>query len=227
MISPAAAAASDTGSRASSAARSSANLVAQNGDRARQRLWRRPETLQRRPHRPRHRRRRHVGELLGVARLELDAVRPQRPHQLPQQERIAAGRVMTGRGELALHGPSIERAQELLDARGVERSGLQQPRQRLSADVLEHGGRGGVLGFARPNHQRDRERFDPPREVRDEEQRGLVRPVSVVDDKQQRRALGEVGGQPVEPVQDARGCRVAAVGNLEHHTRRQLGRARE
>jgi hypothetical protein len=62
----------------------------------------------------------------------------------------------------------------------------------------------GLLG-AQPDGEQGGEPLQPPREVGHEAQRRRVAAVQVVDDEQQRPALGEVGRQPEQAVQDREG----------------------
>jgi hypothetical protein len=90
-----------------------------------------------------------------------------------------------------------------------------------------------VVRFGRPRRSDHGDRQflnSSPKEV-EKAQRGLIRPVRVIDREQQRRAPGEVRAQPVEPMQDReRGVeqRIGGVimrpGNAEQR-RRAPGRA--
>jgi len=66
---------------------------------------------------------------------------------------------------------------------------------------------------------RDRQFLQPPPQVVQKAQRGLVSPVDVVDAQQQRAALGEVRAQPVEPVQDRERRVEQRAGHIVLHRR--------
>jgi hypothetical protein len=52
-------------------------------------------------------------------------------------------------------------------------------------------------------HEQNGQALEATREVAEESKRRRIGPVSVVDGKQQRSLVGQVGGQPVQPVQRA------------------------
>ena len=80
----------------------------------------------------------------------------------------------------------------------------------------------GLQGGACSDKQQQRQPFEPTCEIDEPTQRRLVGPVQVVYHEQRRSACGEVGGQPVEPVQD----RERRLGTLSGGSRRRRGKDR-
>jgi len=71
-------------------------------------------------------------------------------------------------------------------------------------------------------HQQDGEAVEPPGEVAEEAQRRLVGPVHVVDGQHEGRAVGQVDGEPVQPV----GARPRDdLAGPRHHRGGERGRA--
>ena len=93
------------------------------------------------------------------------------------------------------------------DRRLAERRRDEQP-----ARILEQRGERSALLARRPqrDHQRHRQLVEAPLEVGEEAQARLVRPLEVVDGEQQRPLGGQVGDEPVQPVQHG----VARLGLL-------------
>ena len=92
-------------------------------------------------------------------------------------------------------------------------------------EVVEHRLPLARLGRAGGGDQADREAVEALREVGEPAQRGEVGPVDVVDEHEQRPLLGEVGRQPVQPVQRRAGVLLAA--HAAQHRPRQRRRTRE
>jgi hypothetical protein len=61
------------------------------------------------------------------------------------------------------------------------------------------------IGHAAGSDEHDRQAVEAPRQVAEEAQRRRVGPVGVVDGEHQGTAVGEVDGQPVEPVERSEG----------------------
>jgi hypothetical protein len=83
-----------------------------------------------------------------------------------------------------------------------------------------------LLARSRGRHDRHRELVDPLGQVEQEAQRGHVAPVRVVDRDEQRRPLGQVCGQPVQPVKPREVARVGIAGLVEQRPRERR-RSRE
>ena len=179
----------------------------------------RAQPRQRRRDGARHRRRGDLGDALGARGREGDAVGAQRPHQLPEQERVAARGVVAGAREGVVDWPVLP--QQSPDAVEPERRRLDPRRRRVLADLRERT----LLRGAGSDQQRDRERLHPPGDVREEAQRGLVGPVRVVDHEQHRCLLGKVGDQPVEAVENPDRGRLERLRDVEQDRSGQPGRA--
>ena len=136
--------------------------------------------------------------------------------------------------------PPVTRAQAAVNAasgspsaprdRAADRSGAEPARlehldRRVVGEVVEHRLPLPRLGRAGGGDEADREAVEPLREVGEPAQRGQVGPVDVVDEHQQRPLGGEVGRQPVEPVQRRAGVLLAA--HAAQHRPRQRRRAAE
>ncbi len=80
-----------------------------------------------------------------------------------------------------------------------------RPPTRLGRSATSADARRRRLARPQRDHQRQRQPLEPRREVGQPPQRGLVRPVRVIDGDEQRSAGGEIGGQPVQAVQDGEG----------------------
>jgi hypothetical protein len=133
-----------------------------------------------------------------------------------QQHRIAAGRLVARRAELRrrCREPRVDHGVasgpgELIEAQhGGHRLGLYRGEQ-AGGDVTG-------LGAGRDD-ETDREVGDAVGQVGQRPQRRLVGPVRVVDQQDERIAVGEVGGEPVQAVQafgDA--CGAARFAQADH-----------
>jgi len=105
-----------------------------------------------------------------------------------------------------------------------ERGGPQHRGERVVEQRPDRGPVAARLPGAGGQHQQHREAVEPPGEVAQEAQRRLVGPVHVVDGEHQRRAVGQVDGEPVQAV------RAAAYRDLpgpRHDRCGERGRARQ
>ena len=113
-------------------------------------------------------------------------------------------------------------ASDLLGRQPPDRDDL---RAGAVTDRAQH--RGLTPIAADPDEHCDRQGLDSPGEVRREAQRGLVRPVCIVDHDQDRALLGQIGGEPEQPVQELLRRPRQALGHLGHDAARTRGRAAE
>ena len=144
--------------------------------------------------------------------------------QRAQQEGVAAGRLVAGGRDLG-HPVAREPARHELARRGLaQRRRPDQRRGRFGFDLEQRLAIGSRVGAPDPEDHRQRRAVDPRAQVREPAQRGVVAPVRVVDDQHQRRALGHVDGEPVEPVHGRERLQIAHGGVAERRARR-LGRA--
>ena len=131
----------------------------------------------------------------GVGR---HALLGERADQLAQQQRVAAGRLVHGGGELRRDLGAGELAGERAAGVGAEAARAQH--------LVGRGEQVGELGLERragAHREQDdhRQALDAAGEVPEPAERDRVGPLRVVDEQRQRLALGEVDGQPVERVQ--------------------------
>lgn len=189
--------------------------VPQHGRGIGQRGRRSAQACERRPHPPCDGPRGHLRHLIGGRSREGHAVFAQRGRQLPQQERVAARRRPAGARKRRLGG---EQDRHLIVAKRSKGNPLTR---RVGANVGE---RVVVSVVARTDDERDLQRLDSSREVREETQGGLVGPVRIVDDQRDRPGLGNVGDEPLQAVQQADGRR-GGRGDVVDRRLRMLGGA--
>ena len=129
----------------------------------------------------------------GVRR---DALGTQRLGQLDQQQRVAAG------GVAARTSERLVPADQLGPGSLAQRLRVQADGERIAHDLADQMRVGVPLERAHATDERHAQPIQPAHEVAQPAQRRLVAPLQIVDQQQQRRLLGEVDRQPVEPVQD-------------------------
>ena len=163
------------------------------------------------------RRRRDGVDALDGDGLERHAVAQQRVRQLLDEERVAAGRGVTGARELLVDRVAADLPQPARDALRPQRRGLETAAPDVRADLRQRRSPAAarILVAPRADHDRDPQRVDAAGEVGEEAQRRLVGPVRVVDDERDRRLVGEVRDEPVEPVQQPRRRHVDALGHAD------------
>ena len=203
-----------------------AGAVAQHRDGARDRddVGRQPRQPQ--EHGARHRARTDFADRVGVSAVGPHVLRLQRLEQLPHEQRIAAGRLMTRGAERLLGIGSQPSAHELGHGGLAQLVRMHRDRHGIVGDLGEQPRVGRLLGRARGRHDEDVQAFQPALEVRDETQRRLVTPMQVVDQQQQRPVGGDVRRDPEQAVEDAEGdvgLGGAVIGGLEHPRRRLRG----
>ncbi len=141
-----------------------------------------------------------------LGRLELGQrplIEPDRPQQLGQVERIAAAR-RPGRRAQRLARRVTERGADDRAGGAFAQQRRAHDRLRLRAQRQQRRAHRGRRSGPERDEQCQRQPLQPRREVGQPAQRGLVRPVRVIDGEQQWPAGCEVGGQPVQAVQNGK-----------------------
>ena len=123
-----------------------------------------------------------------------------RPQQLGQVQRIAAARGVDGRAQLVARPAADRRAHHRAHG-ALAQQRRAQDRRRLRANRQQRCSHRRRIARPQRNQQPGRQPLQPRREVSQPAQRGLIGPVRVVDDDQQRPAGREVGHQPVQAMQ--------------------------
>ena len=179
-------------------------------------------------HRARHGSGPDLAHELGVPRVGRHPVRGERGEKLPEQERIAARRLVARRAERGVRVAPEALAHEISHPGLRERTGPQPLRGGIARDLAEQRGVGPGLARAQRGRQEDRRPLEPAGEIGEEAQRGTVAPLEVVHREEERPLGGEVEGEPVEPVQRGEGIlapTVARVGaGAAEHSARAVGR---
>ena len=178
--------------------------AAQHGDSAgrSQRGRGHPPQLQQHPARHRLRGQPPQVRHLGVGSRQ--ALGGQSVQQSPQQQRVPPGQFPAGLLERRRHRRAQHRAHQLRARGGAQRGQPQHGHGRLRSQPRDQGLvlRGPRPGLADGQDQQDRQALQPGRQMSHEPLRRLIGPVQVIDRQQQRRVLRDVGGQPVQAVQD-------------------------
>jgi hypothetical protein len=177
-------------------------------------------------HRPRHGPRPDGPHDVGVARDRTDAVELEPRDQLAHEQRVSARR-RVARGHEGVVGLLTRSLREDAGNRlGAERA----RRQRHGGDLAD-----GVeqvlvgIGLARPDRgqQQDRQLLDATRQVGEKAQRGAIRPLEIVDGKQQRPLFGEVENHPEQSVQHGEptlaGTVALRAGEVGEHRSGRIG----
>ena len=149
------------------------------------------------------------------------------------EERIPAGRRLEGGAESLVRPQTVQLARQHGDRGTPKRFGANRDGLRIG-DELCHKGGIAALPLRRPRRRNDEERhsLEPSRQVEQPPQRGAIRPVQIVDREQRRLLKGNVGGEPVEAVEDReRALRGRVLGSGERRGAKQRfherGRPRE
>ncbi len=176
-------------------------VVAQRGHRLRDPVGRRPELAKAHERVACDRLGPHVADPRARGDVRGTSIGLQGAGQLGQQERVAAAGIVRRAHELLVGLGGEQLAQHRCGRRRAERLGPDRARARLAADGLDE--RRGRLGRRRSGRQHEQhgQLVQAPGEVVREAQRRAIRPVGVVEREQQRTAVGQPGGQPVQPVQ--------------------------
>ena len=168
----------------------------------------------------------------GAGRVGRRALDLQRGQELLHEQRVAAGDVGARRGEPRGHVVEERGAHEPVDRRAGERlqddpfGGLVPG--ELGQEVRVHPG----VARATRDHRGDRQLGEPLGEIQEEAQRRGVRPMHVVDRQQERPVVRDVGGQPVEAVQQREDVILAPatgrrLGAIEQRGRESRGTVEE
>ena len=137
----------------------------------------------------------------GVLVTRCDAPPLELAEELEKQERVAAGRALTGgnEGRIGFGGERLrceQRGRLLAQPARVKDCDLGNHEQLV--EQLLHG-----AGLSRPcrQHERELDAGQPASEIDQPAQGGDIRQVCVVDGHQHGLRVGQIDGQPVEPVQ--------------------------
>ena len=136
---------------------------------------------------------------------------------------LPLGHPVAGVAEGRRHVAPEPLAHEPRDRRLAQRARAQHGDRRVGGELGEQPPVLALLGVARGHDQQDRQLLDAPRQVADEGDRARVGPVQVVDDGEQRPAVGDVDEEPEQPVQELElGLRALPCRRelrVEHRTR--------
>ena len=123
------------------------------------------------------------------------------------EERISAGRRFEGGAEGLVRLQTVQLAREHGDRGAPKRLGANRGDLRIGDELSDECGIV-ALSLGRPGSGGDEERhsLEPSRQVEEPAQGGRVGPVQVVDREQRRLLKGNVGGEPVEAVEDREGA---------------------
>jgi hypothetical protein len=107
---------------------------------------------------------------------------------------------------------TVQLARKHRDRGTAKRFGANRGDLRIGDELCDQCGIA-ALGLGRPGSGGGEERhpLQPSRQVEQPPQGGAVRPVQVVDREQGRLVKGQVGGEPVEAVEDREGARCGRV----------------
>ena len=167
---------------------------------------REPPRLGRQSREPqRHRARDRLGpdlaHLRGVLGRRREALAVHRVENRAQEERVAAGGRVAGDHEGLFRLDRELRPRQLGDRCHAERGRPDHERSRVGDQLRQQVDLHALLGRAQAQHDEQRQPFEAPREIREPAQSRRIGPVEVVDHDRGRTAGGQVGGEPVEPVQ--------------------------
>ncbi len=173
-------------------------------------------------HRARGRARTEVLDHLDALGAGADPLGGEGAQQLLEQQRVAAGGLVAGGAEGVGRSLAEPVAHDRRDRRGCQRVRLDRRGERVVGDLRQQGRVGPRVGGAQRRRDQHLDALEAAGEIRDEAQGGRVRPVQVVYREQQRPALGEVDGEPVEAVERREGG--VAAGPLLGGGEDDLGR---
>ncbi len=161
----------------------------------------------------------------GAGEAELAGLAREHRHE----QRVAAGGLERGVAEVGVGDRAEDGQQQVGDVVSGERRRPQDARVRAGGELLQQLLRRARLVRALAGDHRDREPVEAAAEVLEEAQRRHVGPLHVVDEQHQRLRLGEVGDEPVEPVQDRVAGLVGALAGAgrEHQLRTRGGAAQQ
>ena len=178
--------------------------AAQDRDGARQLGGRRAEPLEPLQHEAPDRGWTHRLDSGGPVAARLDLRGVEGSGELAQEQRIAAGRLMAGCAERPVDLGAEPAAQQLRHRRLGERLRAQDLGGRVAGELAPELLAAGVGGTRRGKQQHG-QALEPAREVAEELHGRGVGPVCVVHSQHQRSAVGQVDGQPIQPVESAEG----------------------
>ena len=142
---------------------------------------------------------------LGVRAGRLESFLSDRVEQCTHEQRVPARGNGDGGAERLSRLEPESRAGELRDRGKRQRSRLDDQGRRVGEQLVEQRRVVALLGRSRRGDNDERKPLQPTHEVPQPVQRRSVGPVQVVDDQAGRLQVGEVRGQPVEPVLDREG----------------------
>ena len=131
-----------------------------------------------------------------------DAALADLAHELAHEKRVAlcCGEARSDEGLVGVVARLFP--QQRLERGSAERTRPHEPCARMAEQRSEQMFLHVVVAGAARNHECHREVLHATGEVGQEGERGGIRPMGVVDQHEQRRALRQAGAEPVEPVQD-------------------------
>jgi hypothetical protein len=174
-------------------------VVAEHGGRPRELDRLVADELEARARQPRHGVRPDLADERRGGGHGLDRLRPELAQELLEEEGVAAGGLAARAGE---HGFGLAREAlrgEPRHAFFAERARTQHVRPGAHCQALQEVLRLAGLAGARGHHQCERHAGDPPGEVLEELERRRVGAMRVVDEQEQRSAVGNLDRQPVQP----------------------------
>jgi hypothetical protein len=179
------------------------SLPAEDRDGARDRHGGRRQPRQREDRRAGNRARSDPGDVVGRVRGWLDAVGAHDSQQLVDEEGHATSGTSASVDEAIVGHPQAP-GHQLPDAVATERRRFDDLHARTREELLDDRRIGFRVPGANSREDTHGQAFEAPRQVHEELERWNVTPMHVVDDEEQRRPIGKVGRQPVEPVHDCR-----------------------
>ena len=187
----------------------SASAVAHECERLRQLTGTVGQGVKPLEHRAGERLRAQLGQVGRGGVVGFDAALAGPGEQRAHEQRRAAGGVAAGLAE-RLGGLGVQlRTNERGHCLRAERLELQAGGQRMRGQPPDQLALWPLLARARGRNDRHRQLVDPLGQVEQETQRRHIAPMGVVHSHQDGRPLGQVGGQPVQPVKPRE---VALVG---------------
>ena len=160
---------------------------------------------------------------VGIAVLGIDLAHRQLHRQLGEEERIAAGGLVTGPHEERLGVGQNGVPEDAGDRVEAERLRAQDGRGGVGAQLVEQRVRLGRMARGDGQDHRDGQLLDPLGEVDEEAHGRRIAPVGIVDAQHQRALFGEVGAQPVETVERGREA-LRSRGAFQHERGGKPGR---
>ncbi len=120
--------------------------------------------------------------------------------QLGHVERVAAGPCVASQPELLLDGRSVGASQQCVGRRHAQSLEPGRSNARFGGDHVEQASGRMRLAVALSGDGEQRKSFASAQQVEPPAEGRVVAPMDVVEQQRERRALGQVAGEPVEPV---------------------------